>query len=126
AHRDGIVAVRILRLLAGVGLGDIPDVFAVVPALGNLRGTSLELLDACLNGKPEVGDLGARIVVVKLPGHLPAGPLEQGGNRVPDSRLASMADVQRAGGVGRNEFHVDRPVVSHRAPAVSRSSGKNG
>jgi hypothetical protein len=52
-------------------------------------------------------DLLAGIVVIELARYRAALPLEQRGDRIAERRLAAMADVQRAGRIGRNELDLD-------------------
>ena len=52
----------------------------------------------------EGGDLHAGVVVVELAGHVVALRFEQRGQGVAQRGLAAVADVQRAGRVGRDEF----------------------
>ena len=67
-------------------------------------------------------DLHAGVVVVKLARHTRALRFEQATHRVTERSLAAMANVQRAGRVGRDELnqHARRMVM---APAAERSAG---
>ena len=59
-----------------------------------------------------------RVVDVVLAVHVGAAPLEQRADRVAVRRVPAVADVDRAGGVGRDELDHDlrrRPSVSRRA-----------
>ena len=50
-------------------------------------------------------NLHAGIVVIELAAHVPAARGEQTRDAIADRRVASVADVQRAGRIGRDEFH---------------------
>src|SRR5260221_12291883 len=93
-------------MLLHVPLGDLANVFAVIPPLGNLLGVAAHLPDAGLHAASEVHDLGARVVVVELARHLPPRPREQRRDRIAERCLAAMADMQGAGGIGGNELDI--------------------
>ncbi len=62
--------------------------------------------------------LSARVVVVVLPMDVPAGPIEERGDRVTQRGLPSVAQVERPGGVGRHELDHDRAAFADVAPPV--------
>ncbi len=105
------VTVRRLELV-----GQLDDVLALIPALGNRHIPPEQLCMACLDRVDQLVDLGARIVDVELATDLMAGKLEQARDRVTDRGAAPMADVQRPGGVGGHELDVD---CASRAPVVA-------
>ena len=59
---------------------------------------------ARLHRERELLDLRAGVVVVELARDLVALRLEQRRDRVAERRLAAVADVQRAGRIGRDEL----------------------
>src|SRR5678816_4918731 len=76
-HGLVIAAILIVGVRVDVLGRDLGDVFAVVTALGNLERAGTRLGDARLYAAREVRDLRPGVVVVELPRHLPAAPLEQ-------------------------------------------------
>ncbi len=59
-------------------------------------------------------DLHARVVVVKLAAHVPAARGEQARDAIADRGVAAVADMQRTGRIGRDEFdagHLARAVL---------------
>ena len=64
-----------------------------------------------LHGRGEPVHLAARVVVVVLALHVPAGMREQTGDGITEHRVPCMADVQRAGRVGADELHLDALAV---------------
>ncbi len=85
------------------------DVGALVAVLGH-RLTALERG----HGRAQVADLGTRIVEVVLARDLLAAGLEDATEQVADERATSVADVERAGRVGRHELDVDRAGAGRR------------
>src|SRR5690606_10957280 len=95
--------------LAGqVGPGHVGDVVAAVAVLRPACVAGSDVLGARLGGEGEVGDLHAGVVVVELAPHRPAGGAQQARHAVAQRRVAAVAHVQRAGGVGRDVFHAHR------------------
>ena len=62
--------------------------------------------------------LDAAVVDVELPLHRMTDLLEQGGERVREDRSPGMAGVQGAGGIRRDELHVDLGVGADVEPGV--------
>ena len=93
--------------------GDRDDVFAVIGIFRELDGFALKFAAAQLDGVRKVSDLNARIVVVELAGNLPALGAEKIGKHVAQSALASMAQVQGAGGIRRNVLEKHRWISLH-------------
>src|SRR5439155_13805737 len=93
AHRPEVSALRVTGVLGGVAIGDLPDIRAVIAALGNHGGAAEALQEPGLDAAGQVCDLRPRIVVVKLARDLPAGPLQQRRDRVAERGLAPMADM---------------------------------
>ena len=77
---------------------------------GSLLGQGLAPPDRDDRGA-EVPHLGPEVVEVVLARDLVAGRLEHAAEEVADERAAGVADVERPGGVGRDELHVDPPRV---------------
>ncbi len=67
----------------------------------------------------EVAHLGPEIVEVVLARDAVAGRLEHAAEEVAHERAARVADVERPGGVGRHELHVD-PLRRRRRDAAPR------
>ena len=94
------------------GLGNVGDVVAVVEGLarrvfrvdGPAFVAGFEALGAQLGAVGQGLNLHACVVVIELAVHAPALRGEQVADGVTNGRLAAMADVQRPGGVGRDEF----------------------
>ena len=86
---------------------NVLDVFPVIPVGRQFKGRAAEFPDTRLDRKCQHADLVTGVVVVELAQHLVALPLKQGGNAVAKCGLAAVADMQRAGGVGGDEFHHD-------------------
>jgi hypothetical protein len=124
-HGEHADALEVVHVAAGgelpvVGLhgllreevvGDVLDVFAVVGRLGPLRVARLDALGAQLRADGQRGDLHAGVVVIELAVNVPALRGVQVADRVAQRRLPGMAQVQRPGGVGRDELHHHVPPV---------------
>ena len=78
-----------------------------------------------LHAECEVRYLDTGVVVVELAGDGVPGPLEQSRDRVTQSGLTAVPDVQRPGRIGGYEFHVDRSSVTKVAPAEVRALQQN-
>ena len=89
--------------------GEIGHVVALVAVLGE-RLAEAQRRDRCA----EDADLAARIVEVVLARHALAAGLEDAAEQVADERAARIADVQRAGRIGRHELDVDRARLARR------------
>ncbi len=99
-----------LEIIARIeALGDVTDVLAERLAVAQERGTRQHI------------DLGAGIVDVVLARHPEAGEGQQIGQRVAEHRAAAVADMHRAGRVGRDVFDVDRLAGADGALAVIRA-----
>ena len=107
-----IVRVGVGRVLVDVALRQFANVFAVIAALGQRHVLAGELPHARLHAEREVRDLRPGVVVVELSRDAPAGRREQRRDRVAERRLASVADVQRAGRIRRHEFDVHRALLA--------------
>ena len=70
--------------------------------------------------------LRAGVVDVVLGGDFRAGGTEHAGDGVAQRSPAGVADVQRAGGVGGDEFHVDHVAGERRVGAVLRAGFDDG
>ena len=116
-----LAVVGLHRLLRQEVVGDVLDVVAVVGDLGPFGVAGLEALGAQVGGRGQGADLHARIVVIELAVHLPALGGVEAADGVAQRRLATMAHVQRAGGVGRHELdHQGWPLAGakpKRSPA---------
>mgnify|MGYP000367858465 CR=1 FL=1 len=71
-------------------------------------------------------DLCAGIVDVIFLGHVIAGKGEQVGQRVTDHGAAAMADMHRAGRIGRHIFDIDLVALAERRTAKIRSFADDG
>ncbi len=112
-------------MLGHIALGDLADVVALIALLGNLARQPAGLANARLHAVREIHDLAARVVVVELAAHAPAGPLEQRRDRITERGLPAVADVQRARGVCRHEFDVDGCAAANVALSIIRTRREN-
>ena len=71
-------------------------------------------------------DLHAGVVDVVFLGDLVAGEGKQVGERIADHRAAAMADMHRAGRVGRDIFDIDLAAAADRRAAVIRAGIEDG
>ncbi len=99
-----LAVIRLDRLLGQKVVGDVLDVVTVVRGLGPFGIARLEAFGTQLGGVGQGANLHARIVVIKLAVDLLALRGQQVADGVAQSRLAAMAHVQRARGVGRHEL----------------------
>ena len=105
ADRPGRILARLLGLGQDRGrqlLGHVVDVVAVVAVFGDLAA----LADGHDRGA-EVLDLAAEVVEVVLARDRVAGGGEDAAQQVAGEGAAGVADVERPGGVGRDELDVD-------------------
>src|SRR5262249_30338790 len=111
--------IRKLAVLLDKIACDLLDVLPVVAIPGPAWRARGDSAAAGLHRKREVLDLRSGVVVVKLAGDRVALRLEQRRDRVAKRRLAPVADVQRAGRVGRNELdlHLLAPALARAAEA---------
>ena len=111
AHRLEIVGLAAAR---GEVARDFLDVLAAVAVRRPAGRLGLESLCARLHREGEVLDLRARVVVIELARDCVALRFEQRGDGVAERCLPPVADVQRAGGVGGDEFdhHLFRTRIS--------------
>ncbi len=100
---------------------DVLDVLAVVAFLGPAGAARPDALRARLDGERELLDLRARVVVVELARDAVALRFEEGRDGVAEGRLASVADVQRAGGIGGDELdlHLSARLVRRASVACA-------
>mmetsp|Transcript_20389 Transcript_20389/g.78156 ORF Transcript_20389/g.78156 Transcript_20389/m.78156 type:complete len:636 (-) Transcript_20389:435-2342(-) len=124
ARGGELAVVGLHRLLGDEGVGDVLDVVAVVGRLGPCGVAGLEALEPHLRGIGEGGDLHAGVVVIELARDLVALGLEQRAQRIAERRLARMAHMQRAGGVGRHELH-HHMLAGRRALAEMGAGGQH-
>ncbi len=100
------------------GARDLLDVFAAVAVLGPAGLARLHAARARLHREREVVDLRAGVVVVELARDRVALRFEERGERIAERGLATMAHVQRAGGVRRDELDHHLLRIEGLAPAV--------
>ena len=99
-------------MLGFEGFGNVGDVVAVVEILGQrvlaVGGpdlvAGLKALGAQLGRLGQGVNLHARVVVIELAVYLPALGAVQVADGVANGRLAAVAHVQRAGGIGGDEL----------------------
>ena len=91
-----------VRVLGEHLVAEVRDVLARVAALGHVPA-----VQPGEHGVREHVHLGAGVVDVVLGRDVGTGGPEDAGDRVAEGGPAGVADVQRAGGVGRDELHVD-------------------
>ena len=111
---------------AGTDLvGELPSQVAhvrtAIPVLGDV---------AAVPQGPDRGaeqpDLGAEVVEVVLAGHSLAGRFQDATEEVAHERASRVADVEGAGGVGRDELDVDVLGVGGSDAAERRAGGPGG
>src|SRR6185503_6371587 len=95
-----------IAILLAESLRNVANVLAMIGDLRKTNRLARLFSDAHPNAHREILDLRARVVVVELARHAPAGPLEQRGDRVAKGRLTTVTDVQRPGRIRRDELHV--------------------
>ncbi len=100
--------------------GALLEVLPVVPALGDRGRMSGQLPHAGPEALRHPVDLDAGVIDVELTRDTVAGPLEQRRDGVAQRGAAAVAHVQRAGGIGGDEFHID---VEHGAGGASAEGG---
>src|SRR5690606_20134221 len=100
---------------------DFADVFAVIAVLREFRRFAEQFLRTGAHRDGEVLDLLTRVVVIELARDLVALRLQQRGNGVAERGLTAVAHMQRAGRIGRHEFHDHRQVVADRRTTVVRA-----
>src|SRR3546814_6145715 len=105
AGRGHRLAIGHHRLAIEVGTRHVGDVVAAVAVFRPAAVVRGDAARARLHRDGEVGDLHAGIVVVELALHVPAAGVEQAAEAVTDRRGAAVADMKRAGRVGRSEEH---------------------
>ena len=86
-------------------LSQIADVVAVITVLGKLDAGAENLKIAGAHRLAKALHLGAGIVEVVFAVHVAAGPLKRPADAVADGGVAGVANVQRAGRIGADEFH---------------------
>ncbi|CAM2147879.1 hypothetical protein PT2222_10321 [Paraburkholderia tropica] len=101
---DGLAVLGRDGFAREVVAGDFGDVFAVVGGFGPARVARLQAARARLGGDGEIADLHARVVVVELAVHVVALRAEHVRDGVAERGLTAVADVQRTGGIGRDEL----------------------
>ena len=118
----------------GVGAGSVaagPDVVGQrgrqlvdVVALVAVLGHRLAALSAATDA-PRLPIWAPEVVEVVLARDLLAAGLEHAAQQVADERAARVADVERAGRVGRHELDVDRAGADRADPAPARRVGED-
>src|SRR2546423_5418268 len=116
AHRE--LTHRHPVCLSNVSLGQLADVLAVVTTFRNVRGSAPQLIEPGFDARGEILDLSAGVVVVELPGDRPTGEFKQGGDRVAESGLTTVSDMQRTSGIRRDELDVHDARRADRVAAV--------
>ena len=108
ALRGGDVQ-KLLTMLIVVGLGQVPDVAALIAVLREgHRVLALDDLEiAGLNGVGKLIDLVTGVVDIELPGHVGAAGSEDAGQGVAQHAAPGIAHVHGARGVGGDELHHD-------------------
>ena len=111
------VACFILELL-----GHVDHIGALVAAFGQRDLASELLLIASEQGAAEEPDLRAGVIDVVLALDLKSGGVEHRGQRIAEDCAASVADLQRAGRVGRDELDLHPMAFAQidAAPLVAR------
>jgi len=101
--------------------GERAHVVAAVAVLGKRQLLAAQLEIAHPGADREDVHLPAGVVDVVLAGHLEADGREDVGERRPVGRLAAVADVQRPGGICRDELHQHPLTAPAAALAVARA-----
>ena len=102
----GTVAQAVALLLAQRA-GDVVDVIAAVAVVGEAQLLAAEFEIAQPHAGGEDVHLPAGVVDIVLALHLKPAGFQHAGEAGAVGRAASMADVQRAGRIGGDEFHGD-------------------
>ena len=116
--RLGRLVAHLHRLAGHEGPGDLGDVVAAVAIGREGRIIRRNAAPTCLHGQCQVVDLRAGVVVIELAVNLPALRGQKVAQHVTQRRLAAMADVQRAGGVGRDELQHHLLAVGRLLPEL--------
>ncbi|MPM67235.1 hypothetical protein SDC9_114156 [bioreactor metagenome] len=97
------------------------DVLALISLFGERHGifAQKQLQIAGRKAVAKFFDLVARVVDVKLTRDIIARPVQRSGKAVAQRATARIAKVHRAGGVGRNKFHID-PLALAKGGAAPR------
>ena len=117
ARLDRLAVERVHGLLRAGSRRRCPGCSRRCSRLRPARLAGLDAARARLHRQREVLDLHAGVVVVELAADLVALRLQQRGERVAERRLPAVADVQRAGRIGRDEL--DAPCSGRAALAVT-------
>ena len=96
---------QILADLVEIALRELANVLAVIAVFGKIRRLPEQLRGARAYRKREILDLCAGVVVIELAFHGVALPFQQRRDCIAERRLASMANVQRAGRIRGHEFN---------------------
>ena len=97
---------------------DVADIITVVSRFRPAGGARLQTPGACLHRARERGDLHAGVVVIELARDVVTLAMQQGRQGIAERTLASVADVQRAGRIGGNEFDQHLLADAERALTV--------
>ena len=116
--RLGRLAIHLNRLAGHEGPGDLGDVVAAVAIGREGRIIRRNAAPTCLHGQCQIVDLRAGVVVIELAVNLPALRGQKVAQHVTQCRLAAMAHVQRAGGVGRDELQHHLLAVGRLLPEL--------
>src|ERR1700688_4480326 len=103
---------------------DLTDVFALVAVLGHRGGTADLFEITCTHGFAEQPHLPAAVVEIIFARDDEPGRLVHPGKRVAQHGVASMADGERPGGIGREKLDLHFASGSNlRAPEALAFSG---
>ena len=103
-------------------LADRLEVIAGIQPLGNLADRLTERFEVAQERRAsEHVDLSAGVVDVVFAGDVIAGEGEQIGERVAEHGATAMADMHRAGRIGRHVLDIDLVAAADRAAAIGRA-----
>jgi hypothetical protein len=119
ADRVQVVDSAVAGMRGGIIARDLPDVFALIAVVGKAGGDALRFPDPRLHRQGQIHDLRTGVVVIELAMNGEALRGEQPRDRIADGRTAAVPDMQRAGGVGRDEFDDHLFAASLRRAAVA-------
>src|ERR1039457_3863032 len=107
AEGGHMAVVGVYGFLCQEGGGNILDVLALVAVSRPAWVQRFDSQAAGLYGYSQVCNLLSGVVVVKFAGYIPSGCTKQPTDGIADGRTPSMTDMQRAGRVGADEFHLN-------------------
>src|SRR5690606_26594786 len=97
---------RLNRVAIHIAVGQLNDVIAAVAIFGPAGVVRGQTFAARLYRQRQIVNLRAGIVVIKFTGYIPTGGFQQTTDTVAHRSTTAVTNVQRAGRVGGDEFHL--------------------